>query len=159
MGIKVWSLALILGVIAIAPVFALAYYLSDFTQPVPVVPVAPQEVPSEPIVADFEFESEKEKLFQPGAEFSVRSCKVVDGYRFQLYLDGGSQITGHLTSATKDEATQVVVELLNNITTPRPTVILRRKSGDNWIVDFYISVDGKRASLVEMLRKKELLLL
>jgi|LakMenE18May11ns_1017448.scaffolds.fasta_scaffold9922397_5 hypothetical protein len=108
-----------------------------------------------PVVADLQFDFEKEKILEAGVEFSLKSCRILDGYRFQLVLEGGNQITAQLTSATKDEATQPVVDLLKQ--TKIPSVLLRRKSGDVWIVDIYVSINGKITNLIDELRTKGLL--
>lgn len=152
MNYKAWILAVILGVLALVPCLYLVY---DQNIELPIV--QPIINSTEPVIADFEFEIQKEKELNVGVEFNLNSCKVLDGYRFQLSLEGGKQITAHLTAATKDEATTVVVGLLTEAKSTRPTIILRRKTGDYWIVDFYVSLDGKRVNLIEDLRAKELL--
>lgn len=160
MSLKVCLLALALGIVALVPVIYLSYN-QDVVSSLPKLErpkLEPVKDPMNPVVADFQFDVEREKEFKPGVEFNLKSCKVIDGYRFHLFLEGGKQIYANLTTATKDEATPVVVELLNKTTSPRPTIILRRKSGDNWIVDFNLMVDGKRANLIEVLRDKGLVL-
>lgn len=154
MNYKALLLALLLGAVALVPCFYMFYYNEAS---LPALQLTPVQKDSEPVIADVEFESEKEKTLDVGVEFDLKSCKVVDGYRFQLSLEGGKQITAHLTTATKDEATTVVVDLLNKAKSPRPTVVLRRKSGENWIVDFYISIDGNRTNLIDDLKAKGLL--
>lgn len=143
---RAWFLAVVLGVIAIAPVLLVGYYYRG---------VGPSEKP----IASVRFEDENpHKKMEPGAEFEVRACKVIDGFRFEMYLEGGKWIEAHLPVATKDEASQVVVEWLNKTTPPSPTVTLRRQVGNVWIVDFHLQVDGKRSSILDLLRAKGLLL-
>lgn len=143
---KGWLLAIFLGVIAIAPVFLVAYYYRS-------VRVQEGKVPS------IEFQPERfDKKLEEGAEIEVRACKVLDGYRFQMYLEGGNWIEAHLPVATKQEAAQFVIDLLSKATPPAPTVKLKRKLNGCWIVDFHLTVDGKRSNLVDVLKAKGLLL-
>lgn len=150
MSIKVWVLALTLGVVALAPVLFVAYYYGAPTKIV-------QNQMSPPI-ADFKFETKTTETLEPGAEFDVLACKVIDGYRYEMYLEGDKWIVAHLTQATKDEASPVVVELLNKTTPPSPKVILRRQVADYWIVDFHLSVDGTQSKMTDVLKAKGLLL-
>lgn len=143
---RTWFLAIVLGVIAIAPVVLVSYYYRGGT-------------PVEKPIASVQFEGDNpNRVLEPGAVFEVRACKVLDGYRFGMYLEGGKWIEAHLPTATKDEASQVVVELLNKATPPAPTVTLRRQVGHYWVVDFHLTVDGKRSSVLDLLREKGLLL-
>lgn len=112
--------------------------------------------PIDQSVANFDFESEKQKLLEPDSEFYIKSCNVIDGYRFKMRLEDNHEITANLTTATKDDATSVVIDLLGKNKDTRPSVLLRRKAGDNWIVDVFILIDGKRTNLVEALRTKGL---
>lgn len=144
---RAWLLAIVLAVIAIAPVFLLTYYYDRRS---------PQ--PSEQEIASVQFEPEKvAKKLEPGAKFPVKACKVLDGYRFEMYLDGGKWIEAHLAAVAKEEASPVVVDWLNKTTPPPPTVTLLRQVGDHWVVDFELNVDGKRASLIDLLRARGLL--
>lgn len=145
---KSWILAVILALVAIAPIFYLVYNArSDNGTHQP------------RSIATVEFEQvHKNYTLEPGAVFDVRACKVVDGYKFGLYLDGDKWIEAHLAVATKEEAIPVVIELLNNAEPPPPSVTLLRKVEDYWIVDFSLTENGSRVRLVDVLRSKELLL-
>jgi hypothetical protein len=112
-----------------------------------------------PSIATIQFEEQQRNLvLEPGAVFGIRSVKVVDGYKFGLYLEGDKWIEAHLSVATKEEAIPVVVEMLNGTTPPPPTVTLLRKVEGYWIVKFHLTHNGQRANLVDVLRGKELLL-
>jgi hypothetical protein len=140
-------LALLLAVIALAPVGLLTYYYSGKRADSP-----------EREIASIKFEPEtKPTKLVPGARFDVKACKVLDGYRYEMYLDGGTWIEAHLAAAAKEEAAQVVVELLNKAAPPTPTVTLLRQVGDRWIVDFELTVDGQRTNMVRVLKVKGLL--
>ena len=143
---KSWILAILLAAVAIAPIFYLVYNAKSGT-------------PKSPSIATVEFKQiRKSTVLEPGAVFDVRACKVVDGYKFGLYLEGDKWIEAHLASATKEEAIPVVIELLNNAEPPPPSVTLLRKVEDYWIVDFELTQSHKRVKLVSILRSKELLL-
>ena len=143
---KSWILALLLAIIAVAPVGYFAYNLRS-------------EISPSPSIATIQFEERQRNLrLEPGAVFGIRSVKVVDGYKFGLYLEGDKWIEAHLSVATKEKAIPVVVEMLNGTTPPPPTVTLLRKVEGYWIVDFYLTHNGQRANLVDVLRGKELLL-
>lgn len=144
-----WMLAVILAVIAIAPVAILMYHYSC------------KNASSEPLeqpIAAVQFEAETPKILEAGSKYDVKACKVLDGYRFELYLEDGKWIEAHLKVAAKDEAGAVVVEWMNKATPPPPCVTLLRHVGDHWIVEFELTVDGKRADMVDLLRAKGLLL-
>lgn len=144
-----WIIAFVLGSIAIAPILFVVYDKSPLSQKAPDIPA----------LATVEFKQKpKSYELEAGAEFEVRACKVIDGYRFGLFLEGDNWIEAHLPYATKEEASTSVVEWLNKAEPPPPTVVLRRNAGDHWIVDLYLTVDGQRRSVVDLLEEKDLLL-
>lgn len=144
---KSWIIALVLAVVAIAPIFYIVYYY-DGTKP--------QEPSS---IATVEFQTRPQVLkLETGVTLDVLSCKVVDGYKYILHLEGNKWITAHLSVATKEEAIPLVIDLLNTTEPPPPTVTLLRNVGDYWIVDFHITHEGERVSMVNLLRSKALLL-
>lgn len=141
-------IALFLAIIAIAPIFYIAYYY---------VGEKPQ-VQADPI-ATVDFQTRPKSLeLKPGATLDVLSCKVVDGYQFGLFLEGDKWIMAHLSVATDEEAIPVVIEWLNSAEPPPPTVTLLRKVGDYWIVDFHLTHEGQRVNMITLLRDKGLLL-
>ena len=143
---KSWILAIVLAGVAIAPIFYLVYNDIGIRN-------------NQPFIATVEFEQiRKNTKLEPGAVFDVRACKVVDGYKFGLYLEGDKWISAHLAVATKEEAISVVIELFNNAEPPSPSVTLLRKVENYWIVDFKLTQNGKRVRLTDVLRNKELLL-
>lgn len=142
---KVWGTLILLVAIALAPLFVLAYYYRS------------QVVPPQ-VIASFKFESETTRALEAGAKFDIKACRVLDGYRFEMYLDSGKWIQAQLTVAAKDEAAPVVVDLLNKTVPPAPTVTLLRQSGNIWIVDLHLTVGDRRVSLVDHLRSRGLLL-
>lgn len=129
-----------LGVIAIAPVCLMTYHYSTMA---PVV---------RPTV-------QRETNLKMGSKYDVKACKVLDGDRFELFLEGDEWIEARLKVAAKDEARAVVVGWLNKTTPPSPSVTLLRCYSDNqWLVEFELTVDGKRESMIDLLRAAGLLL-
>jgi len=110
-SMKAWILAIVLAAIAIAPFMYLAYHVRNTQRRGPTS------------VATIQFEPENRSMvLEPGAIFRVKACKVVDGYKFGLYLENEKWILAHLSVATKEEATTIVVDWLNNAAPPPPTV-------------------------------------
>lgn len=146
---KNWILAFILALVAIAPIGYLVYYNAhNQNQPV--------HQDNYPMV---EFETQKMAAMEIGTKHNVLACKVVDGYRFLMFLENEEHIESHLSVAVKPEASDVVIELLNNATVPPPTVELLRKVDNRfWIVKLTLTVDGKRQDIVELLRGQDLIL-
>jgi hypothetical protein len=148
---KTWVLAILLGAIAVAPFLYLAYYMHDVRTR---APIQRQSL----AIVDFQPES-KPTTIEVGATFTIRAVNVHDGYRFSLDLEGVAHIEAHLPVATKEEAIPVVIGLLNDTTPPPPTVtLLRCVDKSYWIADIQLTMDGERESLVDYLRRKELLL-
>lgn len=104
-----------------------------------------------------QFVSQQPKQMVPGTEFHVQACRIIDGYIFEVILEGHRNWTEvHLKKVTIDEATPVVVEALK--TSISPTVVLRRKVGDVWIVDFNVTFRDRRTTLLDWLEEKKLTL-
>jgi len=142
-----WPLAILLALIMVLPLGALAYY---FTVNHQMVEQGPQSI------AVIDYMTQEEKLMEPGTEFKVVQCHVVDGYKFGVLLDNGKWIIAHLSVATKAEATEEVVDLLKK--SQAPTIILRRELNDYWIVDFHLTVEGKEIMLRSLLEEQNLAL-
>ena len=142
---RTWLLAFVLVVMAIAPVAFLVYNYQKNT------------VLTERPIANIQFEPEIASKMEVGARHEVRACKVLDGYRYELFLENGKWIEGHLTVAAKDEASVFVVELLNRAAPPSPSVTLLRQVGNYWIVEFQLTVDNHRANMTDLLKAKGLL--
>jgi hypothetical protein len=140
-------LAIVLSVIALAPVFLISYYYTGRTT-----------VPVEQPIGAIQFEVERPKMLEAGQTFNVRACRVLDGYRFELYLEGGKWIEAHLKVAAKDEASAIVLECFNKASPPSPTVTLLRQVGHYWIVDFHLTMENRRENLTDFLKAKGLLL-
>jgi hypothetical protein len=90
----------------------------------------------------------------PGTEFIVLNSKVVDGYIFKILLENGVWIEGHLKNATKDEATDRIIELFGS--TNSANVYLIRKVKNYWIVDFRFG--SEKRSLAKWLTENNLTL-
>lgn len=103
-----------------------------------------------------QFIDDKPREMVPGSQFSVLSCKVYDGMSLNVTLDTRQSIDIKLKSFTKEEAGSEIVNVLK--TAGSPTVILRRKIDNYWIVDFNLTIDGKKTTLLEWLSSKNLLL-
>lgn len=102
------------------------------------------------------FGTQTPRAMEPGAEFNVLACKVIDGHIFQVLLDNNTSTQVRLITATKDEATPAVIEALQTATSP--SVVLRRKVGGCWIVDFHVTIQGRRTALLEWLSERKLIL-
>jgi len=106
-------------------------------------------------VATIQFQQPNiERRMEPGAQFGITSMQVLDGYKFALQLDNGQWIEVHLSSATKTEATPVVIEMFK--TGSQPSVILYRKVENYWIVDMHLNLQGGRNSLIRLLQQQGL---
>lgn len=103
-----------------------------------------------------EYVSDKPKEMVVGSELLVKACKVIDGHIFVIKLENGQVIDGRLKVVTKDEATPEVVKVLK--AAGSPSVVLRRKIGSYWVVDFNLTTEAKRITLVEWLEGKRLTL-
>lgn len=147
----VYWLCLLLAATALAPLVYIVYNNSVGPGPVPELNMA------QPI-ASIEFSTTQPKELAEGSELEVKACRVIDGYRFVMTLEGDNAITAHLANATTEAATGSVVEILNESASKPPSVVLLRRVGDYWIVDFLITVDGERSSLTDILSAKGLLL-
>lgn len=143
-GFRVWVLALLAALIAFSPLFYAAYNYNSAT-------------PETGVVSTVQFAPPRPTTLQVGTRYNVLAANVMDGYKFGLFLEGDMWIEAQLAVATHETATLKVVEWLK-APAPQPTVVLRRKVGNYWIVDFEISKDGKRSNLVELLGAEELLL-
>jgi len=102
------------------------------------------------------FVSEEPKQMVPMAEFRVFACKVLDGGVFVVTLENQQTIEVRLKMIAKQEAYQEVAEVLKSAGSP--TVVLLRKIGDYWVVDFNLTLQGKRTTMIEWLSSKGLLL-
>ncbi|CAE7860226.1 dnaE [Symbiodinium microadriaticum] len=143
---KNWVLAFILALAALAPIGYFVYHNTPQDRP-------PVHNDSYPMV---QFETQKMAAMEPDTKHNVLACKVVDGYRFLMFLENEEHIEAHLPVATKPEAVGVVVELLNKTSSPPPTVKLLRKVDNRyWIVEFTITIEGESKDLVEYLRGKD----
>jgi hypothetical protein len=143
---KSWILAILLAIVAIAPAGYLVYNRPQATSVEP------------PVLTTVEFVKPPQPELEVGLIYEVRACKVIDGYRFGMFLEGDKWIEAHLTSATKNEVTQVVIDWLNNTKAPVPTVKLLRKTSNHWIVDFRLTIGEKQESVTALLKAKSLLL-
>ena len=95
---KNWILAVALAVIAIAPAGYFAYNMNPRSGE-----------GSSPTIATIQFEEQQRNfVLEPGAVFGVRSVKVVDGYKFGLYLD---QKYGEGTSEELHQRAMTIVKL------------------------------------------------
>lgn len=98
----------------------------------------------------------KPKDMVVGEEFGVMACRILDGHVFQVQLENGCWIEARLTHATREEATPAVIEALKIATSP--SVILRRRCGRYWVVDFNLTLEARRTTLLEWLREQNLTL-
>jgi len=109
-----------------------------------------------PGIVTVQYSSPKVKDVIVGEEFSLLAVRIMDGHIFQVQLENGQWIEARLTTATKDEATPAVIEALK--TASSPTVILRRRIGSYWVVDFNLTLAARRTTLLEWLREQKLTL-
>lgn len=140
---KSWILALLLATVAIVPVFVILYKYKNNV--------------SKRNDVSFNLVDENSKIVV-GSKFEIKACKVISGDQYEMYLEGGKWIRAKLLVSTKDKAKQFVIDLLNKTVPPPPSVTIIRKSGDQWIVDINLNVDGQRVNLVDLLKSNGLLL-
>jgi hypothetical protein len=135
---------LVAAVLALAPLGLLVYNLN------------PGRKNQEPAYVTVEFASSQPKEMAPGVEFGVLSCKIIDGHVFKILLENQQWIEGRLRTATKDEATAAVVDVVR--ASNAPSVTLLRNFNGYWVVEFHLTVGGKRTTLHEWLQEKKLTL-
>jgi len=140
-----WVLAIVLSIVAVVPVAYFAYLYVNF-----------EEKATIQGVAVIDYMSREQKAMEPGSEFRIRSCHVLDGYKFAVLLENGEWINAHLPVATNQEATKMVVDLLKQ--SQAPSVVLRRKLDDYWIVNFHLTLDGKEIMLRDLLNEHGMIL-
>lgn len=153
-----WILAVVCGVAAVVPVAYLAYKYTEVRAHIVQednTPVLDQK-PSFEAVIDY-ISYDPTKPMQVGSEFLVKSCHVVDGFRYAMLLENDEWIETRLTVVTKGDATAKVIEILRASTTP-PTVVLKRKIDDYWVVDVRLTVDQKDVMLSTLLKERNLVL-
>lgn len=134
-------LLFIIGIIALVPMLVLVYKLK---QP------APSNYPM------VQYNAPGPKSMSVGEELKVGSIEILDGHVFYALLENSEWHELRLSHVTKDEATTPVLELLQKAT--QPSVVLRRKVGNTWYVDFNLTLEGKRITLLEWLAEKKLTL-
>lgn len=93
-----------------------------------------------------------------GEKFSVLACHVLDGHHYELLLSNRKVISAQLRVASKEGAKDYVKSKLEQSVSPLPYVVLVRRSGDYWIVDFYLTLDGKYVNMLDLLEENDLLL-
>jgi hypothetical protein len=94
--------------------------------------------------------TQRPSSLKSGGKYDVKACKVLDGHIFHMCLEGDEWIEAHLKVSAKDEARAVVVGWLNKATPPSPSVTLLRQTDSHWIVEFELTVEGKRESMVDL---------
>ena len=154
MNIKFLAIILIFFLIGLCPILIFNFFMPETIIQKEIV----FEKPQIESIADFDFKTKFSQQMESGAEFEVKACKVIDGYRFKMYIDGDKSLVAHLSQATKEEASRFVIEWLNQMGYPPPTIVLRRETTDFWIVDFYVTLDNKRYNLLDLLKANGLLL-
>lgn len=152
---KSWISALTLAIVTLVPGLCLVYYTNQKYS-------AQQEVAQQPeqpnYIATFQFEQPSlSKSLEPGVTFEVKACRVIDGHRYEMALEGGKHITAHLAVITREQASLFVVEILHKAGS-KPTVTLLRQIDDHWVVDFELTFEGQRAKMTQLLRAKGLVL-
>lgn len=141
-----WICAFIFGTITVIPFAYLAYLYSgiDFYH-------------KTPYEATIEYVNGAENSpIEAGGEFSIRSCCVIDGFRFAILLENNKWINARLNVVTKTDATKKVIEILG--LSPSPVVVLKRKIDDYWIIDIRLTLDTKVVMLGDLLRELNLAL-
>lgn len=96
------------------------------------------------------------KLMNVGEEMKVGALQIVDGHIFYALLEDNQWHELRLTHATKNEAITFVIDFFK--TAEQPTVILRRNLGDVWYVDFNVTSNGQKTTLLDWLAEKKLTL-
>lgn len=95
----------------------------------------------------------------------VKRIEVISGHEFDLKLEDGRRIYGHLSIMTPREAKGRVVRLLNNVSNPRVVVKSRGNPEDVafrtptlWTIDIFLAVNGEEIMLSKWLKKQGLVL-
>jgi hypothetical protein len=145
----------LLAIVAVVPMVYLAYN-SLLGSPAQAVVKQQQEQSPRQAEAIIEY-LVPNKVMEPGSEFAIKTCRVLDGYNYTLQIENGSWIEVALPVIAKPEAAAVVVEVMKAQTSP-PSVLLLGKLGSTWIVDINIVAGQKRTRLRDLLKEKELLL-
>jgi hypothetical protein len=89
---------------------------------------------------------------QKGKQYNVSKIIVLRGDTFDLFLKGNdfSRVLAKLNVFATDNSKEKVLFLLNHSSDPK--IVLREKQSDGrWIVDFYVSRDGKEVDLAQWL--------
>lgn len=92
-----------------------------------------------------------------GKSFDVARITVNTGSSFDFSLKDQdvSRILADLPVNATKESRQKVVDLLNNVTKPR--IVLREKQEDgHWLVDFFVTQEGKEVNVADWLKKNKL---
>jgi hypothetical protein len=92
-----------------------------------------------------------------GKSFDVARITVNSGSSFDFSLKDQtiSRILADLPVNATKESRQKIVDLLNNATKPR--IVLRDKQEDgHWLVDFFVTQDGKEIDVSDWLKKNKL---
>jgi hypothetical protein len=105
---------------------------------------------------EIEYVTSKVKPLEVGVQFMVKSCKIIDGFRFLVLLDNDTWIETSLPIVTKEGTAEQVAEILKS--SPPPSVTLKRKIDNYWIVDFELLFEDKKTKLTELLKQKDLAL-
>lgn len=141
-----WILAAVIACAVLAPVAYWLYSRAD---------VKVQSESEDIAVIEFEPRNPVVVL-EPGMELRVKCAKVLDGYIYDLCLENNEWIRTQLTTATKDEATDFVIQVLRGKAPVSPSIVLRRKVGDYWIVDLFLTIEGRKIDIRNLLREKSL---
>lgn len=107
---------------------------------------------SEPSYTIVNFEGLKK--LEVGQKFAVKLVKVMDSNSFDFLLEGDIWIKGVVPVIPKEEAYGFVLETLPKV--QNPTVLLRGKYKNIWIVEFDFVLDGKATRLDAVLKENHL---
>lgn len=112
-----------------------------------------KQIISDPPIEQFDNDEKIETV----QKFDVKKIVVIssNSYDFTLKDEKNTRILAKLSVLVTEDAKQKIIDLLNNVETPK--VKLKEKQEDGkWIVDLFYTVNGQEQSFSSWLEEKNL---
>lgn len=112
-----------------------------------------KQIISDPPIEQFDNDEKIETV----QKFDVKKIVVIssNSYDFTLKDEKNTRIIAKLSVLVTEDAKQKIIDLLNNVETPK--VKLKEKQEDGkWIVDLFYTVNGQEQSFSSWLEEKNL---
>lgn len=87
--------------------------------------------------------------------FEVKRVHVLRGDQFDIVLDDDSRVLAKLKVSASDAAKPKVIDLLNRCENPKVRLLNKQPDG-SWLVDFFVTENGKEVDLAAWLSDKKL---